>query len=96
MGYEGMRAGGAAAAPFDLVERSPPAPRAMLVSFFAYLEGELEKAGYFRPVGKAPVMRRNLRNILHRLTMSEQDVRTLRGALVRLVEGPRKPGDGEG
>ena len=88
--YEWMKASGRADAPFDLVERSPPAPRGMIVSFFDYLEGELEKAGYFRPIGKAPVMRRNLRNILHRLTMSEQDVRTLRGALVRLVEGPRE------
>lgn len=90
--YEWMKASGGAAAPFDLVERSPPAPRNMIVSFFDYLEGELEKNGYFRPIGKAPVMRRNLRNILHRLSLSEQDVRTLRGAIVRLVEGPRKPG----
>jgi len=92
--YEWMKASGGAAAPFDLVERSPPAPRNMIVSFFDYLEGELEKNGYFRPIGKAPVMRRNLRNILHRLSLSEQDVRTLRGAIVRLVEGPRKPGQG--
>ena len=96
MGYEWMRASGHAEAPFDLVEQSPPAPRTMLLSFFDYLEGELDKAGYFRPVGKTPVMRRNLRNILHRLAMTEQDVRTLRGALVRLVEGPRKAGSKTG
>ena len=94
--YEWARASGGGAAPFDLAERSPPAPREMVVSFFDYLEGELEGAGYFRPVGKAPVMRRNLRNILHRLSLSEQDVRTLRGALVRLVEGPRRPKGGAG
>lgn len=90
MGYEWMRASGPGAPPFDLVERSPAAPRVMVLSFFAYLEGELDRAGFFRPEGKGPVMRRNLRNILHRLAMSEQDVRTLRGAIVRLVEGPRK------
>jgi tRNA/rRNA methyltransferase len=90
MGYEYLRAAGSAEPRFDLAERSPPAPREMVISFFEYLEGELEKAGYFRPVGKAPVMRRNLRNIWHRLTLSEQDVRTLRGAFVRLVEGPRE------
>ncbi len=95
MSYEWMKASGPAEAPFDLVEHSPPAPREMVVSFFAYLEGVLESAGYYRPIGKAPVMRRNLRNIFHRLTMSEQDVRTLRGAFVRLVEGPRKPGGGD-
>ncbi len=37
-------------------------------------------------------MHRNLRNIFHRLAMSEQDVRTLRGAVVRLVEGQRQEG----
>ena len=90
MGYEWMRATGPDAPRFDLVERSPAAPREMVLSFFAYLEDELDKTGFFRPEGKGPVMRRNLRNILHRLSLSEQDVRTLRGAIVRLVEGPRK------
>ena len=90
MGYEFMRASSSGEPRFDLVERSPPAPRNMIISFFEYLDRELERAGYFRPNGKAPVMRRNLRNILHRLALSEQDVRTLRGAVVRLVEGPRE------
>jgi tRNA/rRNA methyltransferase len=34
-------------------------------------------------------MRRNLRNIFHRMQLTQQDVRTLWGAVVRLVEGPR-------
>ena len=34
-------------------------------------------------------MKRNLRNIFHRLELTEQDVRTLWGVVVRLVEGPR-------
>ena len=61
----------------------------MVLSFFEYLEGELERTGFFRPEGKQPAMRRNLRNIFHRIGLTEQDVRTLRGAVVRLVEGPR-------
>jgi tRNA/rRNA methyltransferase len=61
----------------------------MVLSFFAYLEGELERAGFFRPASKQPVMRRNLRNMFHRMQLTEQDVRTLRGMVVRLVEGPR-------
>ncbi len=95
-GYEWMRASTAAQAPFIAIERSPPAPREMVLSFFHYLEDELERAGFFRPLGKAPVMQRNLRNIFHRLSLSEQDVRTLRGMIVRLVEGPRKEGKGQG
>lgn len=88
-GYEWMRAATDAKAPFALIERSPPAPRDMVLSFFDYLEAELERAGFFRPLGKQPVMRRNLRNIFHRMKLTEQDVRTLRGMIVRLVEGPR-------
>jgi tRNA/rRNA methyltransferase len=35
-------------------------------------------------------MSRNLRNMFHRMNMTEQDVRTLWGVVVRLVEGPRR------
>jgi len=89
VGYEWLRASTEAKAPFENVERWPAAPREMLTSFFDYLEDALDKAGFFRPAGKLPVMRRNLRNIFHKMELSEQDVRTLRGAIVRLVEGPR-------
>jgi hypothetical protein len=59
------------------------------LSFFNYLEVELDRAGFFRPKSKLPVMRRNLRNLFHRMQLTEQDVRTLRGMVVRLVNGPR-------
>ena len=62
----------------------------MVVAFFEFLEGKLEEAGFFRPATKIPGMRRNLRNMFHRMEMTQQDVRTLWGAMVRLVEGPRK------
>ena len=90
MGYEWMKQAGDAALPFGWVERSRPASREAVLSFFAYLEAELTTAGFFRPDGKQPVMRRNLRNMFHRMGLSEQDVRTLRGAVVRLVQGPRR------
>ena len=63
--------------------------REMMLAFFDFLEGKLDDAGFFRPVGKKPGMRRNLRNMFHRMAMTQQDVRTLWGAVVRLVEGPR-------
>jgi tRNA/rRNA methyltransferase len=87
--YEWMRAFAGDRPPFGAPNPSPPAPREMVLSFFNYLEAELERSGFFRPVGKHPIMRRNLRNIFHRIGLTEQDVRTLRGAIVRLVEGPR-------
>jgi tRNA/rRNA methyltransferase len=89
VGYEWFRAAHDEALPFAQTERSPPANREMVFSFFDYLEDALDQREFFRPSDKAKVMRRNLRNIFHRIGMTEQDVRTLRGAVVRLVEGPR-------
>ncbi len=89
-GYEYFKARQGGAVPFERLERSPPAQREMTLSFFEFLEGKLEDAGFFRPASKRPVMQRNLRNMLHRMNLSQQDVRTLWGAIVRLVEGPRE------
>ena len=61
----------------------------MLLAFFDYLEARLDDSGFFRPTTKKPGMRRNLRNIFHRMELTQQDVRTLWGAVVRLAEGPR-------
>jgi tRNA/rRNA methyltransferase len=91
-GYEWMRAVTDAKPPFAPVQHSPAAPREMALSFFDYLETELLRAGFFRPESKLPVMRRNLRNMFHRMQLTEQDVSTLRGMVVRLVEGPRTSG----
>lgn len=89
VGYEWMKAAHGAAPPFQPAERSPAAPREMILSFFDYLEGELARVGFFRPLAKRPVMQNNLRNMFHRMNMSEQDVSSFRGMIVRLVEGPR-------
>ena len=90
-GYEWFKAAHGDKPPPSTIPRagSPPAQREMLLAFFDYLEGKLEDNGFFRPVTKKPGMRRNLRNILHRMELTQQDVRTLWGAVVRLVEGPR-------
>ncbi len=88
-GYEWFKAAHGDTAPFAAPERSPPATREMTLAFFEMLEGHLDERGFFRPTPKKPVMQRNLRNIFHRIGMTQQDVRTLWGAIVRLVEGPR-------
>jgi tRNA/rRNA methyltransferase len=86
--YEWSRAQGRSL-PFGGEPRTPPAPRAMLLSFFDYAEAELETAGFYPP-DKRPVMTRNMRDIFHRLELNEQDVRTLRGAFRALAEGRRR------
>jgi tRNA/rRNA methyltransferase len=90
-GYEWFKAAHGDKPPPPTIPRaiSPPAQREMLLAFFDYLEGKLDENGFFRPATKKPGMRRNLRNIFHRIELTQQDVRTLWGATVRLAEGPR-------
>jgi tRNA/rRNA methyltransferase len=90
-GYEWFKTAHGDAPPPSTIPRaiSPPAQREMLLAFFDYLETRLDENGFFRPVTKKPGMRRNLRNIFHRMELTQQDVRTLWGAVVRLAEGPR-------
>jgi tRNA/rRNA methyltransferase len=90
-GYEWFKAAHGDRPPPPTIPRavSPPAQREMLLAFFDYLEEKLDKNGFFRPPTKKPGMRRNLRNIFHRMELTQQDVRTLWGAMARLAEGPR-------
>jgi tRNA/rRNA methyltransferase len=75
--------------PFREANPSPPATRATVLSLFDYVEGELDTCGFFPP-GKKAVMTANLRDILHRLSLTEQEARTLRGVFKSLAEGPRR------
>lgn len=70
-----------------------PAARAELSGLFAHLEGELDTCGFLRVAGKRPIMVRNLRNIFVRASLTEQEVRTLRGVIACLVTGPRRRAD---
>ena len=76
-----------------------PAPREELFRLFEHLEDELEKSGFLFPPGNRPGMIRNLRSILHRAKLTDQEVRTLRGAIVALTRGkkrgPQNPGPPE-
>jgi tRNA/rRNA methyltransferase len=86
--YEWHKLATGGALPFSGEIRSPPARREMVTSFFDYLEAELEAVNFY-PEDKKPIMSRNMRDIFHRLAMTEQDVRTLRGAIRALAEGRR-------
>ena len=67
-----------------------PAPREELFRLFEHLEEELEKSGFLFPPGNRPGMIRNLRSILHRAQLTDQEVRTLRGVIVALTRGKRR------
>ena len=51
-------------------------------------EAELDAVNFY-PEDKKPTMTRNMRDIFLRLEMTEQEVRTLRGAIRALAEGRR-------
>jgi tRNA/rRNA methyltransferase len=67
-----------------------PAPREELILLFEHLEEELEKGGFLFPPGNRPGMIRNLRSILHRARLTDQEVRTLRGVIVALTKGKKR------
>jgi tRNA/rRNA methyltransferase len=86
MGYEWFRHDTGEAAPFAMPVDSPPVRQETLASFFAFVEGSLDRAGYYWPEAKRPAMVRNFRNIIQRIGPSEQDIRTLRGAMNWLLK----------
>ena len=90
LGYEWFRAGDAT--PPAQIDHgfALPAPREELIRLFEHLEEELEKSGFLFPPGNRPGMIRNLRNILHRAQLTDQEVRTLRGVIVALTKGKRR------
>ena len=68
----------------------PPAPKEDLIRMFEHLEDELERAGYFYPPDKTPLMKTNIRNAFIRGDWTTQEVRTFRGAIKALALGRGK------
>lgn len=68
----------------------PPAPKEDLIRMFEHLEDELERAGYFYPPDKTPLMKTNIRNAFIRGDWTMQEVRTFRGAIKALALGRGK------
>jgi len=90
MAYEWRKA---AIAPPPAPRRSHgerPASQGEVDGMLNHLASSLEEAGYFWPEHKGPAMRDHLDNIFRRAPLTEQDVRTLRGAVRALHEGPRR------
>ncbi len=74
-------------------KNATPASRAALFALFEHLEGELDHAGYFPTPETRVHMVRSLRNMIHRMAPSEQDVRTLRGVVAALSRKRRTKPD---
>lgn len=70
--------------PWLMPERSPLAEKAAVTHMFAHLETALEERGFFRPPEKKAGMVNNLRAIFMKAHLTDQEVRTLRGAISAL------------
>jgi tRNA/rRNA methyltransferase len=67
-----------------------PATRQELVGMFGHLERELDEAGFFKTNALKPKMIVNLRNMLGRAGLTEQEVRTFRGIISSLTRAHKK------
>jgi tRNA/rRNA methyltransferase len=85
VGYEWFQAGSEAPAEELPMHNTRPATAGELDSFFARLEDALDKGGFFRARDLRPTMARNLRNLFQRAQLTEQEVRTLHGAISSLT-----------
>jgi tRNA/rRNA methyltransferase len=62
-----------------------PAPRKELIDLFDHLEHELDAGGFFFPPAKKGAMVRNIRAMILRSGLTDQQARTIRGMIVALV-----------
>lgn len=69
----------------SLPKETRPADKGELEHLFKHLEDELDASGFLHVAEKRPVMVRNLRNMLQRAGLTEQEVRTFRGIITSLT-----------
>jgi tRNA/rRNA methyltransferase len=94
IGHEWFKAGisrdDRAADGLAMPKATRPANKAELEGLFGHLEAELDASGFLHVAEKRPVMVRNIRNMLQRAGLTEQEVRTLRGIISSLVTKRRQ------
>ena len=69
---------------------SEPATKESYLYFFQRLEAELETAGFFVAEDMRPTMVRSLHNMLERIEMTDQEIRTWHGVISALITGPKR------
>lgn len=71
-----------------------PATKDELNGFYEHLERELDTSGFFKTDKLRPSMVRNLRNVFGRASLTEQEVRSLRGVVSSLTRKHLRGNDG--
>ncbi len=85
IGYEWLKSTDATPATRTRKTVAVPSSRADLIDLFEHLERELDAAKFFYPSEKKEAMVRNIRAMILRSRLSDQEVRTIRGMIVALV-----------
>src|SRR5690606_27088449 len=98
VGYEWFQAGYEGPQSTVTFNRTKAATKESLQELFEHMEKELVLCGFLRNEEKRPSMMVNIRNMLQRAELTQQEVRTLHGMIVELRYGrrddrpPRQPG----
>ncbi|HET7083816.1 MAG TPA: RNA methyltransferase [Rhizomicrobium sp.] len=93
LGYEWLKSDDATPPVRTRPTIAVPATRAELTGLFEHLERELDAAEFLFPPAKRETMVRNIRAMIMRSGLSDQEVRTIRGMIVALVRNKyRGPG----
>ncbi|HJT43027.1 MAG TPA: RNA methyltransferase [Rhizomicrobium sp.] len=85
LGYEWLKSADATPALRTRATIAVPATRAELTGLFEHLERELDAAEFLFPPAKRETMIRNIRAMILRSGLSDQEARTIRGMIVALV-----------
>lgn len=85
LGYEWLKSGDTTPDVRTRRTIAVPATRAELVGLFEHLERELDAAEFLFPPAKRETMIRNIRAMILRSGLSDQEARTIRGMIVALV-----------
>jgi tRNA/rRNA methyltransferase len=85
IGYEWLKSADETPASRTRKTIGAPASRADLVGLFEHLERELDAAQFLYPPEKKETMVHNMRAMILRSHLSDQEVRTIRGMIVALV-----------
>jgi tRNA/rRNA methyltransferase len=86
LGYEWLKSADATPASRTRKTVAVPSSRADLIGMFEHLERELDAAKFFYPPEKKEAMVRNIRAMILRSHLSDQEVRTIRGMIVALAK----------
>ncbi|MEK9678155.1 MAG: RNA methyltransferase [Rhodospirillaceae bacterium] len=83
--YEWFKLGNDTPDSYTMTPDTRQANKNELLGLFEHLEGALDDSGFMHVREKRPIMVRNLRNMLQRAGLTEQEVRTLRGVIKSLT-----------